>query len=109
MKKVLITGASRGIGLELARQECAAGSRVLAACRDPEGAEGLGRLSEEFPGQVVEHTLDVESEESVKTLFHDLEAAGDTVDCLYNNAGIIDWRTMIELEAASMEKIYKVH
>ena len=51
----------------------------------------------------------MESEGSVKGLFAGLEAQGEKVDCLYNNAGIIDWRTMMEVEAESMEKIYKVN
>ena len=39
MASVLITGANRGIGLELARQYAADGWRVHACCRNPAGAE----------------------------------------------------------------------
>ncbi len=46
-RRVLITGASRGIGRELARLYAASGALVFAACRDPERAAGLaaGRVS----------------------------------------------------------------
>ena len=44
MPSVLITGASRGIGLEFARQYAADGWRVHAACRDPDGARETGPL-----------------------------------------------------------------
>ena len=44
MKRVLITGAGRGIGLELARQYAADGWEVVATVRDPAKAPGLARL-----------------------------------------------------------------
>lgn len=81
----------------------------MAACRNPERARELQNLATAYPGQVLACPLDVESEGSVKGLFAGLEAQGEKVDCLYNNAGIIDWRTMMEVEAESMEKIYKVN
>jgi NAD(P)-dependent dehydrogenase (short-subunit alcohol dehydrogenase family) len=40
-RRVLITGASRGIGLELARIYAASGALVFAACRDPARAAGV--------------------------------------------------------------------
>ncbi|MGC6518965.1 MAG: SDR family NAD(P)-dependent oxidoreductase, partial [Candidatus Puniceispirillaceae bacterium] len=36
--RILITGANRGIGLEMTRQAAAAGHHVTAACRTPEAA-----------------------------------------------------------------------
>jgi NAD(P)-dependent dehydrogenase (short-subunit alcohol dehydrogenase family) len=44
MKRVLITGAGRGIGLEFARQYAADGWEVVATVREPEKAEELARL-----------------------------------------------------------------
>ena len=34
---------------------------------------------------------------------------GHLIDVLFNNAGIIDWRTMLEVDAPSMEQVYKVN
>lgn len=45
MAKVLITGAGRGIGLELTRQYVEAGDEVIACVRDPAGSEGLSALA----------------------------------------------------------------
>jgi NAD(P)-dependent dehydrogenase (short-subunit alcohol dehydrogenase family) len=80
MSTVLISGANRGLGLEFARQFAAAGSNVLAGCRDPRQAGALT----EIPGiEICE--LDVGSVASVKALAAALK--GRAVDILINNAG----------------------
>lgn len=76
MPTAFITGASRGIGREFVRQYCAAGWRVIASCRDPEGS---GLEGEVLP-------LDVADPGSVLALKDAL--AGETIDLLINNAGI---------------------
>ena len=45
MPSVLITGSSRGLGFEFAKQYAAAGWRVLATCRSPEKADALQALA----------------------------------------------------------------
>ncbi len=52
---VLITGASRGLGLEFARQYAADGWRVIATCRQPKAAKGLTAIK----GDVRVRALDV--------------------------------------------------
>jgi NAD(P)-dependent dehydrogenase (short-subunit alcohol dehydrogenase family) len=74
---VLITGANRGLGLELARQYAAAGCRVLACSRGPDEPPPL-------TGDVAWHTLDTGNEDSIATLARDLQAGA--VDILINNA-----------------------
>jgi NAD(P)-dependent dehydrogenase (short-subunit alcohol dehydrogenase family) len=79
---VLITGASRGLGLEFARQYAADGWRVLACCRSPKDAPELKKL-----GRHVEiHALDVTSQESIQHLAKALN--GTPIDVLLNNAGL---------------------
>ncbi len=82
MQTVLITGANRGIGLELARLYAARGDRVIACCRDPECAAALHELD-----GIEIHRLDVTSVDDIA----DLKAALGTrpIDILINNAGII--------------------
>lgn len=80
MTTVLITGANRGIGLELARQYAADGATVIGCCRKPDSASDLKAL-----GAQVEQ-LDVASTESVKAL---KDRLGDLpIDILINNAGV---------------------
>ncbi len=87
MANVLITGANRGIGLELARVYAAAGDRVFATCRAPGAAAALSALAESSGGQVTVHGLDVGDGESIAALAASL---GDApIDILINNAGIM--------------------
>ncbi len=79
-KTVLIAGASRGIGLELAVEYAAEGWRVIAACRNPELARGW------LPANVNVQTLDVTSPESIAALAWHLDDA--PLDLLICNAGV---------------------
>jgi NAD(P)-dependent dehydrogenase (short-subunit alcohol dehydrogenase family) len=87
MATIFITGASRGIGLELTRQYAAAGDRVIATCRSPGRATGLQALAEAHPGVVQVEALDVTDFAAVDALATRL--AGTVIDILINNAGDI--------------------
>ena len=81
MSRVLITGASRGIGAELARQYAAAGDEVIACVRDPDAAPGLADLD----GAVDVRQMDTGDPTSIADA---AAAIGDEpIDILINNAG----------------------
>ncbi len=82
-RRVVITGANRGLGLELARQCAARGDRVWGGCRDPEGAKGLRGIE----GASV-LALDVADPASIGALGRALARETDGVDLLLNNAGV---------------------
>ncbi len=109
MKTILVTGASRGIGLEWTRQCLERGHRLLATCRDPEACPALETLREKHPDTLELSPLDVEDEGSVNTLFRGLDERGETIDLLFNNAGVIDWDDLATVSASSLEKVYKVN
>jgi len=83
---VLITGVSRGIGLEFARQYAEAGWRVHACCRNPQKAEKLQRVADKYKNMVSVHALDVGDSRQIKRLANAL--SNEAIDLLINNAGI---------------------
>lgn len=84
---VLITGSSRGIGFELARQYAARGYRVIATARNPSGAANLVDLAAKSKNVTLEK-LDVVDGASVAALAERLK--GQPIDVLINNAGDTD-------------------
>jgi NAD(P)-dependent dehydrogenase (short-subunit alcohol dehydrogenase family) len=106
MSKIVITGASRGIGLATALELGRAGHQVVATMRNPAGSPELGERAakEKLPIRI--ETMDVDSDEGVKQAFGRILAQGP-VDVLVNNAGIdrtgaieetalVDFRTCME-------------
>jgi NAD(P)-dependent dehydrogenase (short-subunit alcohol dehydrogenase family) len=105
MKTIFITGASRGIGLELTKQLLANGNSVIASCRNPEEAEALMGCRQKFEKLEIMR-LQVDDENSVRSCFTSLEQAGRGIDLLFNNAGIIDWDDLHSVSKESLEKTY---
>ena len=86
MQTFLVTGANRGIGLELTRQALVLGHRVHATCRDPSRAEELSALD----GPLEVHALEVTDEAATSALAERLD--GHALDVLINNAGLMGER-----------------
>ena len=87
MSNIVITGASRGIGLATALELARAGHLVVATMRNPAGSPELGdhAAKEKLPIRI--ETMDVDSDESVQKAFSRILAQAP-VDVLVNNAGI---------------------
>lgn len=111
MQNVLITGASRGLGLEFARQYAQAGYRVFATCRNPDEATGLQGLLQDHAGRLHIVALDVTDEASMLAAREVVRAHGDRLDILINNAGIFaEGEAGIErVEARKMLNVYHVN
>jgi len=85
MPTVLITGASRGLGLEFARQYAADGWRVLATARTPATAQSLTEITEKS-STVHIYGLDVADFAAIDRLAAELGT--EKIDLLINNAGV---------------------
>jgi len=87
MSNIVITGASRGIGLAIALELARAGHQVTATMRNPAGSPELAdqAAKEKLPIRI--ETMDVDSDQSVQQAF-DRILAQAPVDVLVNNAGI---------------------
>ena len=100
MATVLITGANRGIGLEMASQCEARGDEVIAVCRRSSAAlEAMG--VEVFDG------IDVTSGESLAGLAGAL--GGRRIDRLVNNAGILERDSLDALDFDAIERQFRVN
>ena len=85
MPTLLITGANRGIGLELCKQYLEKNWLVHATCRNPSTATELNSLLKTHSNLNI-HTLDVSHPEQITTLKHTLN--NTPIDILLNNAGV---------------------
>ncbi len=85
MPTLLITGANRGIGLELCKQYLAEGWEVHACCRKPKKANELKTLTEKNKNLTI-HELDVTNDKQMDKLKKALK--NKPVDILLNNAGV---------------------
>ena len=91
---ILITGANRGIGLEMTRQALARGDMVIAACRQPDAASDLQTLATAHAGQLQIIAMDVRDEDAVKAAAAQTATLLDDqkIDILVCNAGTLNAR-----------------
>jgi NAD(P)-dependent dehydrogenase (short-subunit alcohol dehydrogenase family) len=84
----LVTGANRGIGLEVCRQLGRLGIQVLLTARDPQKGQSAAQSLVEEGLPVVFHALDVTSEQSIAALRKFIVHKFHRLDILVNNAAI---------------------
>ena len=103
-RRVLVTGASRGIGEAIARSFAGAGARVALVAR----SEGpLKELAAEIGG--IAFPTDLTDPAAVDGLIERVEADGGPVDVLVNNAGIDLAGPFVDTPPAELEQIFRVN
>ena len=100
MNTVLVTGANRGIGLELCKQLTARGDQVIAACR--QSSDALDALNI----QVIDG-VDVGSAAGVQSLMTRLSRG--VLVWLINNAGILTADSLGSLDFDGMERQFRIN
>ena len=88
MASVLITGTSRGIGLEAALAFGRAGHKVCATMRNPSQAPLLAETAVREKLPIVVSTMDVDSDDSVSECIAEIHKDHGPIDVLVNNAGV---------------------
>lgn len=87
-KRVLVTGAAKGIGRGIARAFAEAGADLMLHFRSsPEEAESLRAELAGFGGEIYLCRSDLGTEAGVETLFSEVERVFGTLDAAVNNAG----------------------
>jgi short-subunit dehydrogenase len=107
---VLITGASSGIGLELAKCFAADGCRLILVARNQNALEKLaGELRRENKIEVIVLPADLSLPETPDRIFRELSAQKITVDVLVNNAGFGLMGAFVKLPLARQLEIIQVN
>lgn len=86
---VLITGASSGIGLEMARVFAEHGHGLILVARNQEKLQALAdEIAHQHQVKVMVVPLDLSQPEAIGELFHRIEETGSSLSVLINNAGL---------------------
>ena len=103
MKSVVVTGANRGIGLELVKQLLDSGHRVYATHRSE--MDGLAGLSNQ---NLSIHQMDVRDKEAIQFLVDSIEGE---IDLLINNAGVADgrWQSISEIDMEHALEVLEIN
>ncbi len=110
MQTYFITGSNRGIGLGLTKQCLQAGHKVIAACRNPDGARELWELEADYDNRLILVNLDVANAHDVETLPERLPKDA-VIDVLINCAGVMGEgaKGLKALNMANVEKTMRVN
>ena len=106
----LITGASDGIGLELAHIHAARGGNLIVVARNTAKLEALKQTLEQTHGVSVHViTQDLALPHAAETLYQTVSGMGLNVDVLINNAGFGDYGFFAETSAEKEEKMIQLN
>ena len=100
MKTLLVTGASRGVGLEICKQAGAAGHRVIALSRNITPIKGI-QNSHPFAVDLSIGSALVDFVEEIKISFR-------SIDVLINNAGRLINKPFLEISSSEFENIFSI-
>ena len=109
-KVALVTGASRGIGLAIAKRLGSAGARiVIMDMAFREGPEAVIKALKEVGAEATTHEANVTDGEQVEALFKSVEEEWGGVDILVNNAGITRDGLLIRMTDEQWDAVLNVN
>lgn len=109
-KVVVITGASKGIGAELARQFAALGARLVLAARNTAELEAVAADCNKLGASAITMKCDVALERDCQAVMSGAALAFGGIDVLVNNAGATMWAYFEEIDDMSiLERIMQVN
>jgi short-subunit dehydrogenase len=107
---VLITGASAGIGAELARVFAEHGHRLVLAARSKDKLEALGvELEASFQTRSLVVPADLSTAKGVTALIATLAKRGAEIDILVNNAGLLEVGAFVETPTLDLLRLVQLN
>ena len=109
-KRVVVTGASGGIGAGIAKEFGRCGAGVLVQYRThQEGAEATASEINKLGGDALHYRADLRSEKGVEDLFGYIGKVWDGLDVLVNNAGIVLKASVLNSGAEYWDEVLNVN
>ena len=107
---VVITGASKGIGAELARQLAGQGAKLVLAARNAQELEAVAAQCKQRGASVITVKADVALDRDCAAIMSGAALAFGGIDVLVNNAGATMWARFEDIEDVSiLERIMQVN
>src|ERR671923_692170 len=109
-RSCIVTGASRGIGLETARRLCAEGAAVLLVARSEQPLRAaVERCAEDAPGEAAHFVCNVTDPDAGTRMISAAEERFGRVDVLVNNAGTARWRDVEDVPDEDWRQAWEVN
>lgn len=108
-RTALVTGASRGLGYQIARGFADAGASVIMAARDPARLEKAAAEIRAAGGDIRTLAFDLGELPAVEAAARQLVEDGAAIDILVNNGAIADWGTLHGSTLSHWEKMFDVN
>ena len=108
-KVAIVTGASKGIGAEIAKTLAAQGATVILAARSKDKLENLAAQIAETGGRAAAMTVDMADEASIDALVKNVQEKYGALDILVNNAGITHSALLKDTSAQDWNRCMKVN
>ncbi len=109
-KVCIVTGASSGIGREVALAFAKEGAKVVVAARRLERLEELVEIGKDLPGEIFAVVTDVTKQEDIDKMIDKTVEKYAGVDVLVNNAGILDnYKSAINITDDLWNKMFEVN
>jgi NAD(P)-dependent dehydrogenase (short-subunit alcohol dehydrogenase family) len=103
-RTILITGGTRGLGLEIARQAGLAGARVAICGRDSDTLARARETLSQTGADILAESCDVTDRAQVAELIRSVQAAYGHIDVLINNAGTVEVGPVGVMTATDFER-----
>lgn len=107
-KTIVITGGTKGVGRELAKQCARLGANVVIAARDEESANRIKEETKFYSGKVFFKKTDLRDISQIRDMFNYVEKAFHKLDGFVNYAGITPAATLTECEETLFDEVFAV-